>query len=122
MSGSDIKEACRDAAMGPVREFIRKRREEGTLRNGRAVGEGDVRGLRTEDFFGRGRGLRDLQGVDDTREEMNSRVRQQVHTTEEEESSESEDDDDEDGGKSFTEEELRGSNSRPAAAEHAVVR
>jgi SpoVK/Ycf46/Vps4 family AAA+-type ATPase len=120
MSGSDIKEACRDAAMGPVREFIRKRREEGTLRNGRAVGEGDVRGLRTEDFFGRGRGIREMASVDDTREEMNNRVRQQVHTTEEEDESSEESADDD--GESFTEDRLRDSSSRPAAAEHAVVR
>ncbi|OBT56724.1 hypothetical protein VE04_03904 [Pseudogymnoascus sp. 24MN13] len=41
LSGSDIKEACRDAAMAPVR-----RREEAVTHEG-------VRGVRTEDFFGR---------------------------------------------------------------------
>lgn len=51
MSGSDIKESCRDAAMVPVREFIRIQRSKGTLRKG--VDPRDVRGLRTEDFFGR---------------------------------------------------------------------
>ena len=49
MSGSDIKEACRDAAMGPVREYIRKKKADGSL--GRGVVPEDVRGLRTEDFF-----------------------------------------------------------------------
>jgi ATPase family AAA domain-containing protein 1 len=52
MSGSDIKEACRDAAMGPVREYIRRKKADGTLRSSRGVAAGDVRGLRTEDFFG----------------------------------------------------------------------
>jgi SpoVK/Ycf46/Vps4 family AAA+-type ATPase len=85
MSGSDIKEACRDAAMGPVREYIRKKKADGTLESRRAVKAGDVRGLRTEDFFGTGRGMKDLNTLDETREEMNKRVRRKVHTTEEEE-------------------------------------
>lgn len=86
MSGSDIKEACRDAAMGPVREYIRKKKADGTLKSSRSVAHGDVRGLCTEDFFGRGRGLREMNAVDDTREEMNARVRSvpRVHTTSEE--------------------------------------
>ena len=92
MSGSDIKEACRDAAMGPVREFIRRKKADGTLRSSKSVAQGDVRGLRTEDFFGRGRGLRDLDNLDDTREEMNTRVRSRVHTTEESSDQSSEDD------------------------------
>ncbi|KAL8674813.1 MAG: hypothetical protein Q9168_000794 [Polycauliona sp. 1 TL-2023] len=49
MSGSDIKEACRDAAMGPVRELIRQQRASGAQMN--AVNPNDVRGLRTSDFF-----------------------------------------------------------------------
>jgi SpoVK/Ycf46/Vps4 family AAA+-type ATPase len=55
MSGSDIKEACRDAAMGPVREYIRRKKAEGAggLRGG--VRASEVRGLRTDDFFGRWR-------------------------------------------------------------------
>ncbi|EUC36159.1 hypothetical protein COCCADRAFT_88933 [Bipolaris zeicola 26-R-13] len=92
MSGSDIKEACRDAAMGPVREYIRRKKADGTLRSSKAVKAADVRGLRTEDFFGRGKGLRDLDTLDQTREEMNANVRSRVHTTEEE--SEEEDDED----------------------------
>jgi SpoVK/Ycf46/Vps4 family AAA+-type ATPase len=51
MSGSDIKEACRDAAMVPVREFIKEQRERGVAMSG--VNTEDVRGIRTEDFFGR---------------------------------------------------------------------
>jgi len=88
MSGSDIKEACRDAAMGPVREYIRRKKADGTLRNSKGMTQGDVRGLRTEDFFGRGKGLREMDTVDDTVEELNARVRSRVHTTEEEESEE----------------------------------
>ena len=49
MSGSDIKEACRDAAMVPVREMIRQQRESGRRMN--EVRAQEVRGLRTEDFF-----------------------------------------------------------------------
>ncbi|KAI9879143.1 MAG: hypothetical protein M1830_009402 [Pleopsidium flavum] len=55
MSGSDIKEACRDAAMGPVREFIRVKRKSGQRMD--ALNPDDVRGLRTEDFFGKAGGL-----------------------------------------------------------------
>jgi SpoVK/Ycf46/Vps4 family AAA+-type ATPase len=51
MSGSDIKEACRDAAMGPVREYIKEKKRLGTL--GKAgVNPEEVRGVRTSDFFG----------------------------------------------------------------------
>jgi len=51
MSGSDIKEACRDAAMAPVREYIRERRASGASMAW--VNPEDVRGIRTDDFFGR---------------------------------------------------------------------
>jgi len=51
MSGSDIKEACRDAAMVPVREFMKEQRERGTAMANMNTGE--IRGVRTEDFFGR---------------------------------------------------------------------
>jgi ATPase family AAA domain-containing protein 1 len=79
MSGSDIKEACRDAAMVPVREYIRRQRAEGGPKGLKRRGlEGEVRGLRTEDFFGKGRGGRvvegDLDGMEDP-EAMNRRVR-----------------------------------------------
>ena len=51
MSGSDIKDACRDAAMAPVREFIREHHASG--RSMTNVDPQRVRGIRTEDFFGR---------------------------------------------------------------------
>ena len=49
MSGSDIKEACRDAAMVPVREFMRQKRAAGARMD--TIASQDIRGLRTEDFF-----------------------------------------------------------------------
>jgi len=50
LSGSDLKEACRDAAMVPVREFIRKQKASGASMD--SISAREVRGLRTEDFFG----------------------------------------------------------------------
>lgn len=91
MSGSDIKEACRDAAMGPVREYIRKMKKEGRLRQG--VNPGDVRGLRTEDFFGRGRGLREVDELDEVLDEVvggkEGAAARRIHTTEESDASSS---------------------------------
>lgn len=58
MSGSDIKEACRDAAMVPVREFIRKKQAAGARMD--AVDASEVRGLRTGDFFGSAGGMKVL--------------------------------------------------------------
>ena len=49
MSGSDIKELCRDAAMSPVREYIKERKAQGKAMRG--VEARKVRGLRTGDFF-----------------------------------------------------------------------
>lgn len=60
MSGSDIKEACRDAAMVPVREFIRQKKASGARMD--AVNPNDVRGLRTADFFGSAGGIQ-VQGT-----------------------------------------------------------
>lgn len=51
MSGSDIKEACRDAAMVPMREYIREHRASGVAMT--RVDPTKVRGIRTGDFFGR---------------------------------------------------------------------
>lgn len=59
MSGSDIKEACRDAAMVPVREFIREAKRSGKGIKG--VRAEDVRGLQTDDFFGRRGGVPQLR-------------------------------------------------------------
>ncbi|KAL3475266.1 P-loop containing nucleoside triphosphate hydrolase protein [Aspergillus californicus] len=56
MSGSDIKEACRDAAMVPVREFIRRKKAQGAEIS--AVNPDEVRGLQTRDFFSRAGGIR----------------------------------------------------------------
>ncbi|TVY29470.1 Protein MSP1 [Lachnellula hyalina] len=59
MSGSDIKEACRDAAMVPVREFIKEQRNRGVSMSG--VRPEAVRGIMTEDFFGRKGGTQSIQ-------------------------------------------------------------
>ena len=49
LSGSDLKEVCRDAAMVPVREYIRQRQASG--RSLGSIQAHDARGLRTEDFL-----------------------------------------------------------------------
>jgi ATPase family AAA domain-containing protein 1 len=62
MSGSELKEASRDAAMIPVREMIQVQR-----RSGRRMDEiqpGVVRGLRTEDFWGSQRRPREVKPSD----------------------------------------------------------
>ncbi|KAL2012876.1 hypothetical protein VTN00DRAFT_401 [Thermoascus crustaceus] len=56
MSGSDIKEACRDAAMVPIRELIKQKRASGVHMT--SVDPREVRGLRTEDFFARAGGAK----------------------------------------------------------------
>lgn len=56
MSGSDIKEACRDAAMVPVRELIRQKKANGVHMT--STNPNEVRGLRTEDFFSRAGGVK----------------------------------------------------------------
>jgi ATPase family AAA domain-containing protein 1 len=53
LSGSDIKEECRDAAMQPMRELIRARHKSGSLR--KRIDADEMRGLRTDDFFKRAR-------------------------------------------------------------------
>jgi ATPase family AAA domain-containing protein 1 len=55
MSGSDLKEACRDAAMRPVREYLREHQGQG--RAPAAVDPRHFRGIRNDDFLGR-RGVR----------------------------------------------------------------
>ncbi|KAG5953615.1 hypothetical protein E4U53_004402 [Claviceps sorghi] len=50
LSGSDIKEACRDAAMAPVREYMRLHKKEGQQIG--SVDPTQYRGIRTEDFAG----------------------------------------------------------------------
>ena len=55
MSGSDIKEACRDAAMVPVREYIREKKKSGAHMDG--IDPNEIRGLRTADFFGSAGGI-----------------------------------------------------------------
>ena len=62
MSGSDIKEACRDAAMVPVREYIKAHKERGRSMCG--IKSEEVRGLQTDDFFGRRGAVKQLHHVD----------------------------------------------------------
>ena len=69
MSGSDIKEACRDAAMVPVREFIRQKKATGAQMD--AVNPSEVRGLRTTDFFGSAGGIRVKQQTANRKEISN---------------------------------------------------
>ncbi|KAG8531528.1 uncharacterized protein KY384_003157 [Bacidia gigantensis] len=49
MSGSDIKEACRDAALIPMREYVRQRKASGAQMENADMNE--MRGLKTSDFF-----------------------------------------------------------------------
>ncbi|KAL7275896.1 mitochondrial dynamin GTPase Msp1 [Rhizina undulata] len=59
MSGSDLTEACRDAAMVPVREYIKSKTKD--VPNGRGlenVKREEMRGVRNEDFFRKGSGGR----------------------------------------------------------------
>lgn len=102
MSGSDIKEVCREAAMWPVREFIRQKKG-----GGRGVKEVDIkegmRGLRTDDFFRRQRQRSrqddvdvdiDIDGIDTTAvgtlSSSKGKVEEMTTTTEEEEEVEEE--------------------------------
>jgi SpoVK/Ycf46/Vps4 family AAA+-type ATPase len=86
MSGSDIKEACRDAAMGPVREYIRRKKADGSIKRHTRGGmdAANVRGLRTEDFFGRGRAAREMEALDDVKDEVvnvKNGDSRKIHTT-----------------------------------------
>ena len=75
MSGSDIKEACRDAAMKPVRELIRKKRE----KNGRLgkIQADEIRGVTTGDFFESAGGIEVSQAALDQLEAAHSSTLQQ---------------------------------------------
>lgn len=70
MSGSDIKEACRDAAMVPIREYSK------TIGPGKPrMTPEKLRGLRTDDFLGRRGGHAQLQEIEPGDEpEQESRV------------------------------------------------
>jgi ATPase family AAA domain-containing protein 1 len=66
MSGSDLKEACRDAAMIPMREYIRASRASGESMS--KVNPAQIRGIRTEDFFAKvGAKTRQVSGANRTR-------------------------------------------------------
>jgi len=55
MSGSDLKEACRDAAMVPIREYIKEKKAKGEQLQG-VRGE-EIRGIRDDDFFRKKSGI-----------------------------------------------------------------
>ncbi|BFZ62869.1 mitochondrial dynamin GTPase Msp1 [Saitoella coloradoensis] len=61
LSGSDIKELCRNAVLAPIRDFVRQNSDTGVgargmdiehLRKSMANGKVELRGLRTEDVLG----------------------------------------------------------------------
>ncbi|GAM90247.1 hypothetical protein ANO11243_082890 [Dothideomycetidae sp. 11243] len=71
MSGSDIKEACRDAAMVPVREFFREAKARGA--SIKTVRPERMRGLQTDDFFGRSGGAAQFKSPPDPDEQWEDR-------------------------------------------------
>ncbi|PNS18713.1 hypothetical protein CAC42_5252 [Sphaceloma murrayae] len=71
MSGSDIKEACRDAAMVPVREFFREAKAKGGSM--KSVKPEKMRGLQTDDFFGRRGGAPQFREAPDVEDEWEDR-------------------------------------------------
>ncbi|CAZ84747.1 unnamed protein product [Tuber melanosporum] len=98
MSGSDLTEACRDAAMVPIREYIRsftgdegKRRLEAGGRGG--ISRDEVRGVENSDFFRKGTGGRRpvedevMEGferaVGEVRERMEKRENEEFREAEE---------------------------------------
>ncbi|KAI9779219.1 MAG: hypothetical protein M1839_007471 [Geoglossum umbratile] len=85
MSGSDIKEACRDAAMVPVREFIRSKI--GTPAQMNEIDPSEVRGVRTDDFFGR-RGAKRESVVPDADSAPSARIARNDRGDDEEEEEE----------------------------------
>lgn len=87
MSGSDIKEACRDAAMVPIREYIKATKASGRSMRG-GIKADAVRGLQTDDFFGRRGGVKQLQRVepeDDDHQSVASGSTEEVEEFEDEE-------------------------------------
>ena len=76
MSGSDIKEACRDAAMVPVREFFREAKARGA--SIKTVRPEKMRGLQTDDFFGRSGGAVQFRSPPDPDEVWDDRVSPQT--------------------------------------------
>lgn len=85
MSGSDIKEACRDAAMVPIREAIKSSRASGRSMQ-RGVKPDAVRGLQTGDFFGHRGGVGQLRRVepeDDDQQSVGSGSTEEVETFDE---------------------------------------
>lgn len=86
MSGSDIKEACRDAAMVPVRELIRQKTSEG--QHMAAVDPKQVRGLRTEDFFTAAGGVKVIQTPAPSQAQSSKPVSEKEWSTEDEATSE----------------------------------
>lgn len=89
MSGSDIKEACRYAAMAPVREHIKAVKESG--RSVKGIDPNAVRGLRTRDFFLRAGGNPHLR-VEDFEAAQSRRASGEVHAAGEADEWEDEDD------------------------------
>jgi ATPase family AAA domain-containing protein 1 len=76
MSGSDIKDVCRDAAMVPVREYIKRIKNEGGLKGlGRAgVDPRQVRGVRTSDFFGTSGSVHQMKDIKRELEELDDGI------------------------------------------------
>ncbi|GAO47231.1 AAA-domain-containing protein [Saitoella complicata NRRL Y-17804] len=72
LSGSDVKELCRNAVLAPIRDFVRQNSGTGVgargmdiehLRKSMAGGKVELRGLRTEDVLG---GLGEMSVVGDS--------------------------------------------------------
>ena len=121
MSGSDIKEACRDAAMIAVREFIKMNKNVAPERRSRSDA---VRGLRTDDFFkSQESAARMLGGTTETlasikrRSSSTKAARRKIETKRPER--EVEDVTDQDGEDGYSTEEVDGFDTPPATSESA---